>query len=134
VKIRMLEIECEGPAVAEAVRAFGGLVLSGPRAAAQPAPALPAPAIRVAQPAKAARTVRQAKPAQAPAAEADEQGQKVGDLILQALREGPKTNQEVAEFLRSHGRPEYLPKQASAALVYLRSVGKVKLDGRVWSL
>jgi peptidoglycan hydrolase-like protein with peptidoglycan-binding domain len=129
-----VQVECDGAAVAEAVRAFAGAF------GAQPAVTVhlpPEPLAALPESRKAARAPRQLKAA--PPAEAkDELGTSPLALAKLALREGPKTKAQVLAWIQSHGLPDYDARKLSGLLTYQARLGRFKrsgghLDG-IWSL
>lgn len=59
------------------------------------------------------------------------------EMVLDALREGPKRADQIAQWMRQHGKADYTPKKAGVALAYMRAThGNVKIDRatRLWSL
>lgn len=129
MRLRFIEVECDGPAVAEIVRA-----LSVPPEVMVRMPAIEPPAAET--PKKAPRAPRQLKAAK-PAQEDKEPGTSPYRLAPLALSEGPKSSREVAEWISLHGIPGYSTGKASACLTYLKKRCQVKTTGTgqhvIWS-
>jgi hypothetical protein len=135
MRIRFIDVECEGPAVAEALRTFSGMLLGGPRATVQveQVKALVAPAEVIREPKKATRETRPRKAAVKTKA-ADVPGRPSAcSIILERLKTGPKTLGEITEYVQMNGRPDYTRVQCSATLSYLHKQGRCKLNDGLWS-
>ena len=127
-------IECDGAAVAEAVRALAGtfgqaqaqeVVVHAPLQLAAPAAETPG---------KNRRAPRVAKPE----AEDEKPGISPSRLAKLALREGPKSNAQIAQWISQHGMPGYSAGRAGVRMVFMAKSGQVKRGGTIrhaiWSL
>ena len=121
MKIRYLEVEAEGEQITAAVREIAALFrVASPAALVEIPTALPAP--------NSNRPEAKREPKQK-----EDEGESLGsqradtkkNLCLAALRIGPKTNKEVAEFIRVRGFQDYRNENASQCLSDLRGLKKV---------
>ena len=50
----------------------------------------------------------------------------MGQMVIEALGEGPKLSREVGDWIRAHGLPDYTNTRTSAVLTYLKKRGLVE--------
>jgi len=123
-RVHYLQFELDAPDI-------GGLLAAIGRSLSAEAPAQPAAAPRllsagrVRPPTNGAHKVaREPKTDEEPGRK--RQGQ-MKELVLQALKDGPKIVGEVAEWVRRHGVPDYTKVKTSGMLNYLCNLGQVAI-------
>jgi len=133
MKIRWIEIEAEGEAVVAALRTFSAAVGRPVELPAAPVEAVSMPQLAAGPaPRKAKREVH------ARAGKADDApGQATTrDAVLAALRDGPKTIQQITSFVRTRGRQDCTIEKVRSSTSWFRLKGMARCDRHTntWSL